>query len=195
MAVGHFEFKLGGTRFAAQQRPEALPFFAGFFQEIHVDRIIEIGTSHGGLTMWLRVVNHHAQIISYDIREKGQFNLIRERDVDIRIQDVFTSPAQEELTREIQKPGRTLLLCDGGDKIREFNFFSAALKPGDIIMAHDYSRDADTYKVTGAIWPWWEIAWKHIKDAAAAHDLVQIMPESEEVVWIVMRKRTEEEPV
>ena len=33
-----------------------------------------------------------------------------------------------------------LLLCDGGNKNREFNLFSNYLKKNDVIMCHDYSE-------------------------------------------------------
>lgn len=38
----------------------------------------------------------------------------------------------------IKREGTTLILCDGGSKINEFNILSKYLKSGDIIMAHDY---------------------------------------------------------
>lgn len=41
----------------------------------------------------------------------------------------------------ITDDGKTLVLCDGGNKIKEFNAFTSYLKSGDYIMAHDYFSD------------------------------------------------------
>ena len=45
----------------------------------------------------------------------------------------------------IQKEGKTLLFCDGGDKKCEFNTFSPFLKDGDFIMLHDYAHDKEFF--------------------------------------------------
>lgn len=36
-------------------------------------------------------------------------------------------------------------MCDGGNKIKEFEIFSTLLKKDDVIMAHDFSYDLDYY--------------------------------------------------
>jgi len=42
------------------------------------------------------------------------------------------------LKNMISNTGTTLVLCDNGNKPLEVQAFAPALKPGDVIMAHDY---------------------------------------------------------
>ena len=44
-----------------------------------------------------------------------------------------------------QLKGKTIVLCDGGDKPREFKTFSKYLKKGDLILGHDFSRNKDKW--------------------------------------------------
>lgn len=187
MALGHHDFICEGHQLAAQQRPEVFDFFVKLFGEHKFDRIIEIGTSHGGLTFWLRKFTQ-LPVTTYDIVEKPLYPVLREAGVDVRIKNVLDPVNAAEIAADLQRPGRVLLLCDGGAKSVEFNTFSGSLKHKDVIMAHDYSRDNDTYAHTQTLWPWWELRWSDIEAASERNGLQQIMPESENVVWIVMEK-------
>ena len=50
------------------------------------------------------------------------------------------------------------MLCDGGDKRREFKTFHKYLKKNDIIMAHDYAPNSEVFKdeYLNKIWNWHE---------------------------------------
>jgi len=105
-------------------------------------RVIEIGTCKGGLSSLLSFIcgevkakfttmDTRASLI-YELAPCGQF-----------LQwDCFQH--QEEIMAWIGSPGQTILLCDGGNKMLEFNTFVRALKPGDIIAAHDCIFDDET---------------------------------------------------
>jgi hypothetical protein len=187
MALGHHDFVVDGHTVAAQQRPEAFDFFTKFFNEHTFDRVIEIGTAHGGLTFWLRKFTG-LPVVTYDIVEKPLYPVLREAGVDVRIKNVLNPANAAEIAADLQRPGRVLLLCDGGAKSVEFNTFAGFLKDNDCIMAHDYSRDESTYAHTQTLWPWWELRWSDIEAASERYGLQQIVPESEAVVWIVMQK-------
>ena len=69
--------------------------------------------------------------------------------------DIF-SPQGETLIRELI--ARPLLLCDGGDKRREFSMFASTLKDGDVIGAHDCRNDMP-------YWRWKEISEDDVRPA------------------------------
>ena len=51
--------------------------------------------------------------------------------------DVFSDEVKKHII-ETSKNRRTLILCDGGDKVKEFALYSPILKEGDCIMVHDW---------------------------------------------------------
>ena len=118
------------------------PDFAEKFKMIIAgfDRIIEIGTWAGGLTVWLHKNKpKDCDLISYDIDEslnevpKGKYP------IDFRIGDCFSGFYHEEIKSLIQDSKRVLLLCDGGHKNEEVKTFCQYLKEDDVIMCHDYA--------------------------------------------------------
>lgn len=60
-------------------------------------------------------------------------------------------------------PHRALIFCDGGDKPRELHLYQAVLRPGDLLIAHDYHNeygdeaisDLDT-RLNRIVAPWLE---------------------------------------
>jgi hypothetical protein len=117
------------------------------------DTIIEIGTYNGGLTSWLYDNKKtNAMVVSYDI--DGTINHTGRTDIDFRVEDCFEKKAFNDIISYIQRPGKTLVVCDGGDKPKEFNVFSEYLKSGDNIIAHDYSAGPDMWKLATDYWQW-----------------------------------------
>ena len=147
--------------------------------------------------------------VNTSLRTALQRNLLRDRKVpsDIVMQsheqvqanknslaDVFT-PNYDEVKQEvidfINNDGVTLVLCDGGDKIGEFNLLSNYIKPGDFIMAHDYSQDSETFEsnVNNKIWNWHEISDKDIEDACVKNNLISYKKDVfDNVVWVCKTK-------
>jgi hypothetical protein len=115
--------------------------------------IIEIGTYNGGLTCWLKDnMNPNGKLISYDI--DGTINIANRSDIDFRVESCFDESAFKTIIDLIQSEGRTLVVCDGGDKEKEFNTFSAYLKPNDVIIAHDYAESDEEWKDKTNFWQW-----------------------------------------
>ncbi|CAB4215379.1 hypothetical protein UFOVP1475_11 [uncultured Caudovirales phage] len=135
--------------------------------------IIEIGTYNGGLTSWLfDNLKEGGKLISYDI--DGTINHTGRTDIDFRVDDCFADQPFKDIIELIQSEGRTLVLCDGGDKPKEFNQFSKYLKPGDVIMAHDYCVDAKHWKEITDYWQWpyeFDTTYEMIKDAVIENNL------------------------
>jgi hypothetical protein len=117
--------------------------------------IIEIGTDQAGLTNLL--VDHNisrtAEFHTFDINDKYKGNIPSK--ATFHNEDVFEN---ETIKKLLNTKDRVLLLCDGGNKPREFNTFKHFLKRDDIIMAHDYVADNELFqkKFKGVVWNWHE---------------------------------------
>ena len=72
--------------------------------------------------------------------------MIHDDQIDFRRGNWFESSIVEEIKSLINLPGKTLVLCDGGNKEAEFDLFSQFLKTGDVIMLHDYSHSSEDYE-------------------------------------------------
>lgn len=137
------------------------------------DTIIEIGTYNGGLTSWLYDnKNPNAMVVSYDI--DGTINHTKRIDIDFRVEDCFEKKSFNEIISYIQRPGKTLVVCDGGDKPKEFSIFSEYLKSGDVIIAHDYAKNPEYWKFITDYWQWpyeFDTTYDSIKDAVIKNGL------------------------
>jgi len=95
------------------------------------------------------------------------------------------------VTNMISNGGKTLVLCDGGNKINEFNFYSDFIKNGDIIMAHDYSESTEFFNenINEKIWNWMEITYDDIKESVEQNNLVKYEKINfDNAVWCCFQK-------
>src|SRR5262249_2202482 len=89
-----------------------------------VARIIQIGTDLGGLAVLLQIycLAQNAEFIAYDsVGSAAEAPVFKRLQIDLRVRDLAHEFVIAEIAREIQKPGRTVLLCDGPDKAGEVN--------------------------------------------------------------------------
>lgn len=178
----------------AQQNPDIFEVLHNFFKEIKPKQILEIGTSIGGLTTYIHyvcgILGIDSKLISYDILEYDWYGEMRDNGIDVRVEDVFKNDyaeVKQEVIDFIQKDGTTLILCDGGNKIGEFNLLSNFMKKGDFIMAHDYAENETTFKndIYMKIWNWHEISDKDIDVACLKNNLKTYNKEIfDKVVWV-----------
>ncbi len=138
-------------------------------------RILEIGTGSGGLSALfaLYALQQQAQFTTYDVKPCRN-RVLAALGVDFRRTSCWDAGA--EIAAFIQDGGRTLLFCDGGDKVREFNIFAQYLKPGDVIMAHDYAvtRDEWNEHLRENVWDWCEITFPDIQATCEACNLISM---------------------
>jgi hypothetical protein len=136
--------------------------------------IIEIGTYNGGFTSWLADNKREdALIVSYDI--DASINHSNRKDIDFRVEDCFANTTIIDIINLINRDGKTLMLCDGGNKPKEFDEFSKYLKKGDVIMAHDYCADKDIWNDVTKFWHWpyaHETLYEQIKDTIDRENLI-----------------------
>jgi len=178
------------------------------FSETSPSQVLEIGTSHGGLTLLIRDILDKVSLPdtplrSYDVIEANR-HWLTERienggNIELIIKNVFNHPYDQldgingkEIIEFIQRPGCTIVMCDGGSKKNEFKILSEYLKSGDIIMAHDYSPNEEYFKehILDKIWNWMEIQESDIEESVIKHNLEPFMAnEFQEVVWVCKRKK------
>lgn len=121
-------------------------------QAARVTVVIEIGVDQGGLAALLLAYRQYAQP-QYDIPALTNYF-----GVDINLDTVSRSvldphrahfleadawaPATiARVQAEIAGHQRALIFCDGGDKPRDLRTYAPILRPGDVLMAHDYHNE------------------------------------------------------
>lgn len=157
------------------QQPEAFDVFGKVVQDF--DNIVEIGTHHGGFSLWLHLTKKPStNFYTFEV-DSGVIQIPSEYGVNVVLADCFSPQGIQLIQQVITSDGKTLVLCDGGNKIHEFQFFSRFLKSGDVIMAHDYSTDQVQFdrdmKSKGWIKP--EICFSDIEDSVRSNGLDKFM--------------------
>lgn len=181
--------------------------FTDFFSEVQPKQVLEIGTASGGTTLLARDVLddlglNDVPIRTYDVLEHNRiiFNEAIESgvNIDFRLENIFNDQFDdlrdppEEVLEFVHRSGTTLVLCDGGNKVLEFNIMAKYVQPGDILMAHDYSQDAEYFEahIKDKIWNWLEISDANIADACDQYNLQPIrQQELQKVVWVARQKK------
>ena len=191
-----------------QQNPNVFNEFEKFFKKEKFDYIIEIGTSYGGLSLFLhdQSIPHKFNFITYDWSgfKGGSWNgrrfTLKENfnnkiPFDFRDKNVFEDSTIKEIS-EILINNKCLLLCDGGDKPKEFRIFSKYLTNGSYIMAHDYARDKDYFnrEIKGKVWDWLEIQDSDIQLSIDKENLIKssYYDDFSSVVWVQYLKKNDE---
>jgi predicted O-methyltransferase YrrM len=197
---GHYTYK----NLIISQHTSVGESFERLIKEIKPSQVLEIGTAFGGLTLLIRDLLDSnglkkTKLITYDVYEP---NFLVEKvkqgvDIDVRIKNIFNYQYNElinkdEISKIIQSNGVTLVLCDGGSKKNEFRILSDYLKPGDVIMAHDYAPNENYFQeyINNKIWNWLEIQDSDINDSCVKNNLVPYMEEDfRKVVWVCKIKK------
>jgi cephalosporin hydroxylase len=178
------------------------------FSQKTPSQVLEIGTAAGGLSLMIRetldeIGLNNSQFRTYDVFDtnRPELKAIIETGakVDLRIKNIFNhaysdllDECVEEIQSFIQQEGTTIVMCDGGSKKNEFNILSRFLKPGDIIMAHDYSPTSEYFEehINNKIWNWHEIQDSDIQESVSKHNLEPFMQEDfQQVVWVCKIKK------
>lgn len=105
--------------------------------------IIEIGTSRGALSLFLGLECYERgfkSLLTYDIRARVEPKLFNLLGIKYIIRDCFNGISIEEI-KEYIADIPIFFMCDGGNKIKEFNYFTGLLKQDSIIAAHDWGRE------------------------------------------------------
>ena len=87
-------------------------------------------------------------------------------------ENVFETDTIELILNSSKK--NTIIFCDGGDKIAEFNKFSKLLKRNDLIFAHDFAIDLKSFE-TNNVWDYFECNEGAIKQSIDTNNLKPLM--------------------
>jgi hypothetical protein len=151
--------------------------------------IIEIGMREGGFTnvLYDHQISTHAEIYSFDIFDFNYESKFKDKNINWFVSDAFKN--EEKIKDLIQRKGTTIVFCDGGDKIKEFNLFAKYLKPKDMILAHDYYKDKDAYNNQSGVWPYWESNNEEIIQTCINNNLEEFLEEDfNKSFWTCRRK-------
>ena len=162
----------GAYSFGTKQHDGVRKAIPEFLKRVEPDRIIEIGSLNFGFTALLSD-HFDGEIVSYeiDLSKSTQHNnllLAGGTNVEAKFKSAFDD--YKFIEEFIQREGRTLVFCDGGNKIKEFIELSDFLKSGDVICAHDFKNTNKKYNR-----PKWtvEITDVDIQEAIDKHELVE----------------------
>lgn len=162
------------------QVPYIKDYFTNLLLNENFDTIIELGTHFAGLTYIIDDIcvennlKKNIHTLDYAYRDYVE-TYLNERNISYHILDETKEEYKTLVKKLINEGGKTLLLCDGGFKIKEFNYYSDFIKNGDIIMAHDYAINEDIFKteIKDKIWNWFEIGLSDIENAVNINNLTE----------------------
>lgn len=173
----------------ALQTPKTPLVFKKIIHEF--DAIIEIGFNQGGFSKWLfDNKNINTKLICYDIT--FIFKKINNNNIDFRLGNCFDAKIIEEIIDIIKNSNKTLILCDGAYKEKEFKLYAEHIKPGDVIMLHDYAdSNADFMNITKDI-KWYAKSESHfanIQESIINNNLIPYhYNEFKNVLWGAFEK-------
>lgn len=157
--------------------------------------IVEIGSSYNGLSVFLALYcnlspktphtgrnPYRTQFYTFDIEVRNFDGVcfLRQMGANFVIGDTLKDQNVIDTIRQIiSSPGRTLLICDGGDKIKEFELYAPFLKQGDFVLVHDYSVDAAeaAIKKAAGIWAFHESNLAALQPTITSANVVQVYEE------------------
>jgi cephalosporin hydroxylase len=198
MVLGHTTY----NGYTAQQHKDFFNVFKEFLTEIKPSRILEIGTAGGGFILAIRDILDeiglsNVPIKSFEVINQPFYDELRNKNIEIIIDNIFDHAylniiKPESIVPYIQNEGITLVFCDGGHKIGEFNSITPHIKKGDFIMAHDYVDTWENYKenYVNKIWDWCEIEEKYISEVSQKENLEFYNKEKfDKIVWVCKTKK------
>lgn len=155
----------------AAQTPKIVDVFSPILPLFNT--IIEIGFHKGAFTLWLhKNKNEDTKLVAYDIGLGPKE--VHDIEIDFRQGDCFDEKIINEIKELIVNGEKTLVLCDGGHKEREFNLYSQFLKSEDVIMCHDYAHTSEEFSVIAASLNWncaYESRYDNIEAAVKLNNL------------------------
>jgi hypothetical protein len=172
-------------------------YFDFFLNLEKFDTIIELGTSLAGLTYIIddicveNKLNKNIHTFDNAYRDYVE-NYLKERNIKFYVMDEHTEEFKTIVKDLILNGGKTLVLCDGGNKIEEFNYYSSYIKQNDFIMAHDYCPNKTIFEeeIKNKIWNWHEIQLSDINTSINTNELIEYKRINfNDVVWACYKKK------
>lgn len=187
--TGQFDYKYKGYHAAQNTHVFEMLDKLDQLTSGNVDVIIEIGTFRGGLTKTLQDhrISDDAIIYTYDVnnslvqQEGGNINFIKNNIFD-ELQNI----------KKIIHNKKTVIFCDGGDKIKELQTFAPIISEGDFILCHDFAETAHIYanEIKGVYWNACEVTMnQRVTDAINDNKLIKHNHDCfMKAVWLCLEK-------
>ena len=108
----------------------------------HIRLVVEIGVEHGGLAALLRAYGAYTGVVyrGIDITLDALHPAMLLPGIVQR--DAWAAATIDEVRQWMADvPGPALIFCDGGDKPRELRLYAPLVRPGDMLMGHDYRNE------------------------------------------------------
>lgn len=112
--------------------------------------VVEIGVEHGGLGALLLAYSAYTGITyrGLDITLGALHPAMRVPEIVAR--DAWATETVAEVQGWMAKaPGPVLIFCDGGDKPRELHLYAPLIRPGDVLIGHDYHNEYGEEAIQG----------------------------------------------
>jgi cephalosporin hydroxylase len=107
--------------------------------------VLEIGVEHGGLSAWLLAYCRYTGCAyrGVDISLGSLQTRVRDLDLGSLVeQDAWSAAAIADARAWLEsQPSPALIICDGGDKPKELHLYAPLLRPGDVLLGHDYHNE------------------------------------------------------
>lgn len=176
------------------QRPEVFMIFNYLFNNEQFKRVIEIGTHKAGLSLFLAycafVKKMEFHTFDIQLKNSGARDKVVELNGNVNVMDTFSTIGHETIKQLIQLPGRVLLLCDGGNKVKEVRTFAKYLKVDDVIMAHDYFPTKKDSLNKELFWKSCEITDASVMEVCNKYNLYKFYQDNfRDVVWLSRIKK------
>ena len=116
---------------------------------LHLDlkRVYEIGMANGHFSIYLANICfvRGAEFTTFEINaefiDPAAYRILKLLGHRVRFGDCFAKSNIDFLKDQLGAPGRAILLCDGGDKIKETKAFASFLKSGDLLIVDDWGTE------------------------------------------------------
>ena len=142
--------------FEVPQSPQAFEAWRFIVAVYKPDRIVELGTGRGVFSCFLRSLVGRRSFFTFDRVPRFLPEALPEEeeplDDNFHQADIFKRP--REVIQIMTRPGRTLLFCDNGNKVHEWELFGPRLKDGDMIAVHDWRREIVPDDVQAGVEEW-----------------------------------------
>lgn len=114
-------------------------------QTARIRLIVEIGVEHGGLTAYLLAYRYYTGCAyrGIDITLAPLDNRLR-ADVAgvVSERDAWDAATVETVAGWVHATdGPCLIFCDGGNKPKELHLYAPCIRPGDVLIGHDYGNE------------------------------------------------------
>ena len=160
-----------------QQNNLALPALNRLLKELRPNKIIEIGAGDCGLTLFFAIYAYVTdnRLFTYDIvdRNPAQSRLLNKFNATLEMKDCLEDESHiNYLINIISSPGRNLIVCDAG-KALEFNLYAPYVRPGDVMLTHDYAPNQQVFDsfMKSRFWNWLENWDDRVSDACLRYNL------------------------